>query len=45
MTSPGPNLFEAIGLGRMFNDGTKALNNATLDIPTGSFTSIVGPSG
>jgi len=45
VTGSSPNLFEAIGLGRMFNDGTKALNNATLEIPTGSFTSIVGPSG
>ena len=45
MTDNGPALFDAIGLGRMFNDGTKALNRVTLNIPTGSFTSIVGPSG
>lgn len=38
-------LFEAIGLGRMFNDGTKAMDQVTLTVPTGSFTSIVGPSG
>ena len=45
MTDTRPALFDAIGLGRMFNDGTKALDRITLNIPTGSFTSIVGPSG
>ena len=46
-SAPGDDaiLFDAIGLGRMFNDGTKALNNVTLKISAGSFTSIVGPSG
>jgi len=41
----GPVLFDAIGLGRMFNDGTKALDRVTLKVPQHSFTSIVGPSG
>lgn len=45
MTENHPALIDAIGLGRMFNDGTKALDRVTLNIPTGSFTSIVGPSG
>ena len=45
MTVDSPALIDAIGLGRMFNDGTKALDRVTLNIPTGSFTSIVGPSG
>jgi len=45
VTDNGPVLFDAIGLGRMFNDGTKALDRVTLNIPVGSFTSIVGPSG
>lgn len=45
MTDISPVLFDAIGLGRMFNDGTKALDRVTLNIPTGSITSIVGPSG
>ena len=44
-TDRSPTLFDAIGLGRMFNDGTKALDRVTLNIPVGSFTSIVGPSG
>lgn len=40
-----PVLFDAIGLGRMFGDGTKALDRVTLAVAAGSFTSIVGPSG
>lgn len=45
MTDTNPVLFDAIGLGRMFGDGTKALDRVTLKVPTGSITSIVGPSG
>jgi NitT/TauT family transport system ATP-binding protein len=45
MSEAAPVLFETIGLGRMFNDGTKALDRVTLTIPAGSVTSILGPSG
>lgn len=38
-------LIDAIGIGRMFNDGTKALNEATFRIEEGKFTAILGPSG
>jgi NitT/TauT family transport system ATP-binding protein len=45
MSDPAPVLFETIGLGRMFNDGTKALDRVTLSVPAGSVTSFLGPSG
>lgn len=45
MNEAAPVLFETIGLGRMFNDGTKALDRITLNVPAGTITSFLGPSG
>ena len=38
-------LFKTIGIGRMFGDGTKALDRVTMTIEQGSVTSLLGPSG
>lgn len=45
MSESPPVLFETIGLGRMFDDGTKALDRVTLSVPAGTITSFLGPSG
>ena len=38
-------LFQARGIGRMFGDGTKALDRVTMALEEGSVTSLLGPSG
>lgn len=38
-------LFQATGIGRMFGDGTKALDRVTMTLEEGSVTSLLGPSG
>lgn len=38
-------LFEAIGLGRMYGDGTKALDRVNLTAGKGEITAILGPPG
>jgi NitT/TauT family transport system ATP-binding protein len=38
-------LFKTNGIGRMFGDGTKALDRVTMTIEQGSVTSLLGPSG
>jgi len=40
-----PPRFELIGLGRMFADGTKALDRVSFAVPDGAVVSLVGPSG
>jgi len=40
-----PLRFELIGLGRMFADGTKALDRVSFAVPDGAVVSVVGPSG
>jgi ABC-type lipoprotein export system ATPase subunit len=46
LDSPTPNVFEAIGLKKDFDDGAvKALRNLDLQIPEGEFIAITGPSG
>jgi len=40
-----PLKIELVGLGRMFNDGTKALDRVSFNVPEGALVSIVGPSG
>jgi ABC-type lipoprotein export system ATPase subunit len=46
LASPTPNVFEAIGLKKDFDDGAvKALRNLDLQIPEGEFIAITGPSG
>ncbi len=42
MTAP---LYRTIGVGRMFGDGTKALDRVTMTLEAGSVTSLLGPSG
>jgi len=37
--------FELVGLGRMFADGTKALDRVSFAVPDGAVVSLVGPSG
>jgi NitT/TauT family transport system ATP-binding protein len=38
-------LFKTNGIGRMFGDGTKALDRVTMTVKQGSVTSLLGPSG
>jgi NitT/TauT family transport system ATP-binding protein len=38
-------LFKTNGIGRMFGDGTKALDRVTMTVEQGSVTSLLGPSG
>src|ERR1700730_15705754 len=46
LDSTTPNVFEAIGLKKDFDDGAvKALRNLDLQIPEGEFIAITGPSG
>ncbi len=40
-----PPCFELIGLGRMFADGTKALDRVSFAVPDGAVVSLVGPAG
>ena len=40
-----PPRFELTGLGRMFADGTKALDRVSFAVPDGAVVSLVGPSG
>ena len=43
---PVPNVFEAIGLKKDFDDGAvQALRSLDLQIPEGEFIAITGPSG
>jgi NitT/TauT family transport system ATP-binding protein len=41
----GAPLFETVGLGRSFADGTQALADVALTVRQGGFVAIVGPSG
>jgi len=43
--APGAALFEAVGVGRRFDDGTEALASVSLSARSGGFVAILGPSG